>query len=568
MRAKTLLATQPKVARASSMQGRRRALAKAVAGAFFAALLAVPALPTGAPETVAPAAPQLPAIRLLVLVVVDQLAWDTLERARPALRGGLGRLLAESVEVRHAEHRHGITSTSPGHGTLVTGLEPRHHGLIANDWYDRSRGKQVWAHQDPDSGVFGPAQLLASGLGDWIRDRDPRAKSFALSAKHRGAVVTGGRRPNGAFWFDPAVPGFVSSAAYPPEPEWLPKSPQHEAIRARFGTPWLAAPLPEGVDPAALGFVQLEGTNLPRPFPHAMGDAVPFATTGFFNALSETPLIDEHVAALAEELIVRERLGKDEALDFLGVSFASFDDVGHEYGQHSLEALDALIRLDRVLGALLDRVDHEVGREHVVVVLSADHGAPPMPERQRLVGGPGERKTPEAIACVQRIPQQLDATFGPHRWFESAFYLDDDEVARSGVPRAEIERRVAAWLADCPGVTRAWTRGELEAPVPAGESEPWRERYRASFHPQRSPDFLVQPDLFYMDRLRAVTHKTPYEYDAHVPLLLRLPGVAPRMVDEPVATTDVAPTLAALLGLRPETAPDGRDLSALLLRPR
>jgi predicted AlkP superfamily pyrophosphatase or phosphodiesterase len=504
-------------------------------------------------------------------VVVDQLAWDTLERARPALRGGLGRLLAEAVELRSAEHRHGLTLTSPGHATLVTGLTPRRHGAIANDWFDRRRGKRVWSHEDPDTGEVSPAHLLASALGDWVRDRDPRGLSYAAASKPRTAVFTGGLRPSGAFWFDADAARFVSSAAYPAAPRWLPENEVVTAIRSRYGTPWEALPLPPGVDPAALGFVQLEGTGLPRPFPHAMGDASTFAEPGFFRALADTPLIDEHLGALAGELIVREGLGADEHLDFLALGFSALDAVGHEYGQHSLEVLDALLRLDRALGELLDLLDRQVGREHVVVALSADHGAAPMPERQRQLGLPGVRKTPESIACVQRIPGRLDAAYGPHRWFRWSFYFDDTEVARSGVPRAELERQVAEWLAECPGVARAWTRGELEGeaePGAAAAPDPYRERYRAAFHPERSPDFLVQADLHYLDRLRGTTHRTPYAYDARVPLLLVVPGIAPRAVDEPVATVDLAPTLASLLGLRPEVTPDGRDLSPLFLPAR
>jgi predicted AlkP superfamily pyrophosphatase or phosphodiesterase len=551
-------------------------LAAALLGGSCAPHLASPPATAAAEVAPRPAPPpaRLPGARLLLLVVVDQLPWDTLDRARPAFRFGLRRLLDESVELRQAWHRHGFTYTSPGHATLVTGLVPAHHGLVLNDWYDRDRGEQVWAHADPETGLHAPAQLLASGLGDWVRARDPRAQSWAVSTKHRGAVVTGGKRPNGVFWFAAGEPGFVTSAAYPEAPAWHATSAHREAIRARFGTPWEPLPLPDGVDAGALGFVQLEGTNLPRPFPHAMGDAFPFATEGFFTALFDTPLGDEHLGAFAGELLESEGLGTDDALDFLGISFSSLDEIGHEYGQHSLEVLDTLLRLDRTLGTLLDLVDRQVGREHVVVVLSADHGSPPMPERQRLAGGPGTRKTPESIACVQRVPARLDALYGPHRWFRWGFYLDEAEVARSGVPREEIERRVAGWVAECPGVERVWTRGELLAAPPApaegagagfGVADDYRELYRRSFHPRRSADFLVQHEPFYMDRLRGSTHKTPYEYDAHVPLLLRLPGVAPRTVAEPVATMDLAPTLAALLGLVPETPPDGRDLSATIL---
>jgi arylsulfatase A-like enzyme/Flp pilus assembly protein TadD len=61
-----------------------------------------------------------------------------------------------------------------------------------------------------------------------------------------------------------------------------------------------------------------------------------------------------------------------------------------------------------------------------------------------------------------------------------------------------------------------------------------------------------------------------YEPTLHVPLLLRAPGLAARVVATPVSLVDLAPTLAGLLRqpLTPETAPglDGRDLSTALAR--
>lgn len=570
----------------------RLAGAAAVALSFAVAAVATagetappPAAPPASAEPVTPSAPEaeagpaagatappaaeprIPGVRLLVLIVVDQLPRETLERARPALHGGLERLLDESVELRQAWHRHGWTQTSPGHATLITGLAPRRHGVIANDWFDRSRDEVVWAGQDPDTDEPSNLLLLASGLGDWVRARDPRGHSYAAGGKYYPAVVASGQRAEAVVWFEPGERAFVAGKAWPVRPAWLAEPALSAPIRARFGTPWEPLPLPEGIDPAALGFVQLEGSGLPRPFPHAMGDALPYPAVGFFRALADTPLVDEHLAAIARELVAREGLGADEHLDFLFLGFSALDRVAHEYGQHSLETLDSLLRLDRALGELLDFLDERVGREHLAIALSSDHGAAPMPELGAGAPPGMNRKTPESIACVQRTAAQLDARYGERPWFRSGFYLDEAEVARSGVPRSDVERTVREWVQACPGVERVWTRSELEPEVlPAAlAGDPWAPVYHAAFHPERSPDFLVQFEPFYLDRLRGTTHRTPYAYDARVPLLLRLPGIAPRRVDEPVATTDLAPTLAALLGLRPEVAPDGRDLSGLLL---
>ncbi len=54
--------------------------------------------------------------------------------------------------------------------------------------------------------------------------------------------------------------------------------------------------------------------------------------------------------------------------------------------------------------------------------------------------------------------------------------------------------------------------------------------------------------------------RTCYEESVHVPLLVRIPGIAARRVDLPVALVDVVPTLVELLGLDREVPLDGQSL--------
>ena len=39
------------------------------------------------------------------------------------------------------------TSTGPGHASLVTGAPPSVHGIIENDWYDRTAAARIYCVQ-------------------------------------------------------------------------------------------------------------------------------------------------------------------------------------------------------------------------------------------------------------------------------------------------------------------------------------------------------------------------------------------------------------------------------------
>ena len=75
----------------------------------------------------APAAPSL-----IVLITVDQLRDDYLDRFGPQLNAGLARLARGGAWFTNAHHDHAITETAPGHATLLAGRFPRSTGIMAN----------------------------------------------------------------------------------------------------------------------------------------------------------------------------------------------------------------------------------------------------------------------------------------------------------------------------------------------------------------------------------------------------------------------------------------------------
>src|SRR2546428_5304295 len=59
--------------------------------------------------------------RLVVVITVDQLRPDYLERYRPQLIGGLGMLLRDGAVFTEAFQDHAVTETAPGHATILSG---------------------------------------------------------------------------------------------------------------------------------------------------------------------------------------------------------------------------------------------------------------------------------------------------------------------------------------------------------------------------------------------------------------------------------------------------------------
>jgi predicted AlkP superfamily pyrophosphatase or phosphodiesterase len=85
----------------------------------------------------------------------------------------------------------------------------------------------------------------------------------------------------------------------------------------------------------------------------------------------------------------------------------------------------------------------------------------------------------------------------------------------------------------------------------------------AVYHVSRSGDiYLIQePSWFLFDKGPVkVMHGSPWRYDTHVPLIFMGPGISSITVHRRVHPVDVAPTLAALLGMTPPGSAQGTPL--------
>jgi predicted AlkP superfamily pyrophosphatase or phosphodiesterase len=526
-------------------------------------------LTTAAILTAGVVSAQSPPPKLVLFLSLDQGRAEYLDRFRPALEGGLLFLLERGVIFTETHHAHANTVTAPGHASLATGAFPSRSGIVGNDWYDRDEKREVYCIEDRDSPILAassgetkrpeflgrsPRLLRGTALGDWMKRHSRASKVYSAAGKDRSSVLMGGKKADGAFWFDGETGQWVTSRYYMDEyPAWVGEFHERRLADGYFGRAWEPLPVPE----ALLSTMKIEASGAGAKdsgVPKVLGRGTLSEDAGFYHALFETPFLEPYLLAFAESLVREEELGADEVTDLLALGFSSIDSVGHDYGPNSRELLDAVLRLDRELGAFFRFLDRTIGLGRVAVVLSADHGVAPLPEFQARHGLPGGRLSRSDLACVARS--------GKPGWFLAPLHFDDKALAKKDLKRAAAEALVADQISACPGVARVWTRKEIENPGPV--DDPMLLRFARSFYPGRSPDLFVQFEEGLIDDPRGTTHGSPYEYDTHVPGIVSWPGIPPRRVDEPIATVDLPVTIGALLGLETPEDVDGVDRSGLM----
>lgn len=498
--------------------------------------------------------------KLVVLVVSDQFRADYLDRARPLFAGGLARLAEEGVVFTQAHHGHAVTNTAPGQATLATGSHPARHGIVGNGWVERPTGEETYCVEDPRFGTS-PANLRVPAFGDWLKERYPQAKVVSASGKDRGAVPSAGRDADAVFWYDREEGGWKTSGYYADSPpDWVETYNAAGPPVDLFYSGWEALPAVDPAAAAAAGFRPMDRGPFERGFPHVVGNLGGEKDEAYWGGLYRTPAVDEWLGDFGRELVKRHELGSDEWPDLLALSFSALDTVGHGYGPNSMEVLDTLLRLDRTLGELFDFLDQRLGREAYVVAFSGDHGVVPLPE---VVENPELRAGLDEVRCLRQVVSEMEVTWGDDLWLAEPWYLDHGLLEEAGHDPAVVAADLAQKLEACPHVETAWTRAEIldvgdpGVPVPGGD---FALRYRNGFDPDRSPDVMLQwVENFLPDLSGRTGHGSPYTYDTHVPFVLLGADLAPGEVHDPVLTTDVAPTLAALLDVTPPQEIDGVD---------
>lgn len=509
--------------------------------------------------------------RLGVVIVLDQFCAAHLERYGHLFTGGLGRLQSGGIVFAEALHDHAMTLTATGHASISTGCQPNRHGVVGNHWVERATGQRVYSCDDTTVQILGdseakgrsPRNLMTDAVGDWLKRERPGSRVFAVSQKDRSAIFLAGRKPDGAYWFDDSKGRFVTSTYYVDSfPTWATAYDcfpfREKAIRAGWTKGW-----PEGVYSLAHeDAFPAENDGIVVSFPHVYDSATAVARTPS-EWLLETPFSDEMVLDFARTIVESESLGRDSVPDLLFVSMSATDYIGHSFGPFSHEVLDALLRADSYLAQFFASLDTLVGVGEYTVVLSSDHGVMPLPEETVRRGEPAERiLRAEAKRHLEAAARQVADAIGIAQPLilgqTNGLILDTKLAEEKSVRAPDLRKALADAIGRLDYVEDVLTYEDLSEPGKSGDGS--RGLYRNSFHPDRTPDIVVQykENILVLEARYGTTHGTPYRYDTHVPLIFWGHGVvdAAKPVKDRVRTIDVAPTLAKLLGL---TAPDAID---------
>ena len=507
--------------------------------------------------------------KLVVGIVVDQMRADYIYRYWNKFQeGGFKKLVGEGFYCANTHYNYVPTYTGPGHASIYTGTTPEYHGIIGNNWYVRSSESTVYCASDTNqhsvggsekSGQMSPSRLIGTTIGDELRLFSGfRSKVIGVSLKDRGAIFPAGHSGK-AFWFDNITNNFISSTYYYQRekglPVWLSSFNDRKLAEKFLNGKW---------EPLLSISDYTESTSDDTRYEYVIDTIVGAKPILNYDLkrlslmepdlLRRTPFGNTITMEMAVAAINGEKLGDDSFCDLLAVSFSSTDYVGHAFGTDAVETEDTYLRLDKDLATFIKYLEEKIGKDNVLVFLTADHAALPNPLYLNDHKIPGGFVFTEAIKS--EIKKSLQAEYGDSSLF--SYYINDQvflnnaQLEKSNLLKDKVAAYLSKRLLDLEFVADVILSSDL---ISNDFSTGIKGMVRRGFNRKRSGDIAIiyQPGFIESHGGRqaetGTTHGSPYNYDTHVPVYWWGWKIKHGITHAEVNINDIAPSIAALLNI-------------------
>jgi len=209
--------------------------------------------------------------KLVVILVVDQMRGDYVDKFQHQWTGGLKRLVNEGAWFHDAAYPYGATETCVGHATISTGSFPASHGMVANEWWDREQRRDVTCTGDasvrnityegastaatsnpvgnapssaPNVSGDSAVKMLIPAFAEELKfQAGTGTRVVTMSLKARAAITLAGHQADSVTWWDGATGLWQTSSAYP-QVAFIAEFVKSHPVTDDYGKTW-APLLPE-----------------------------------------------------------------------------------------------------------------------------------------------------------------------------------------------------------------------------------------------------------------------------------------------------------------------------------
>jgi predicted AlkP superfamily pyrophosphatase or phosphodiesterase len=510
--------------------------------------------------------------KLVIGIVVDQMKTEYLYRFSDDFSpNGFKRLLNSGYTFQNMHFNFMPTYTGPGHASIYTGTTPDTHGIVGNEWFSRTLGKEMYCTDDASvrtigqgtkqEGEMSPKNLLTTTITDELRmGTNFKGKVIGVSLKDRGAILPAGHFANWAFWYS-KTGAFISSSFYGEQlPDWVQKFNDEKHYMPYIKKGWDLykpnATYNESLEDDNPYEGKLYNSKAPV-FPYDLNDMYAKNDAGVIRS---TPFGNNLLAEFAMKAIEKEELGKDDITDFLTVSFSSTDYVGHILGPRSMELQDTYLRLDQTIADFLIYLDETVGKDNYLLFLTADHAG------AENVNYLKDRKYNVNSISPATIRVNLKdfsmKTFGVDlvlNYSSFNLFFNKDIIRRKELNLVNVKRAFKDYLMTKDYVKRVYTEEDI---LSSTGNDYFLNFIAKGYDVTQNGDLVILDKPGYIEyQGTGTSHGTAYSYDTHVPAIFYGWHIKKGESFDKKEITQIAPTIAQKIKV---AFPNGTEAKVLV----
>ena len=515
--------------------------------------------------------------KLVVGIVVDQMRNDYIDRFwNKYSDDGFKRLVNDGYRFKNGHFNYVPTYTGPGHASVYTGTTPAIHGIVGNNWFDKTIDASVYCAGDPnavsigtmdDAGMMSPRRMSVTTIADENRlATQMRGKTIGIALKDRGAILPAGHTANAAYWFHGKDEGrWISSDFYMKSlPQWVVEFNNSGTAESYFKTWDTLYPIETYVESGSDmnkfegGFKGKETATFPYDLQKLRAD------NNNFELLKAVAFGNDLTTDFALAAIEGEKLGQGDETDFMTLSYSSTDYVGHNFGVNSKEIQDTYLRLDKNIAELLQYLDTTVGKDEYIVFLTADHAAVDVPaylDSLKIPAGYFDSR-----GFRGRIDSLVQKEYGNKKLIKNIsnnqLFFNHQLLGEMNIDINDFQKKLANYIMEQDNIYRVYTREQI---LNGAYTKGMDALIKNGFNHKRSGDLIYVLDPAFISYSRTgSTHGSSYMYDTHVPILFYGKGVKSGNSSRRSEIVDIAPTIAVMLGISFPSGATGEPLYWML----
>lgn len=511
---------------------------------LLSSLIVVLAMTSASAQTAAPVP------RLVVTVMIDQLRSDYLDAFSPLYgEGGFARLMKDGRVYEGAQYPVAQVDRASSIATMFTGAVPYDHGVVGEQWLDRSTLRPVYCVDDAafkgwnTTENTSPKNLAVSTISDELKvATDGKALVYSIAPYRDAAVLAAGHAADGAFWINDLTGLWVGSSFYKNQPAWVSVCNNTYPLKKNLGKQFY-----EPYSAAVGTFNYFPSGGMVTPFKHKFDPARPVAS------YKTSALVNEHVNHLVEACLNNTTIGADNVTDFLALTYYAGGFEHKTAAESPMEIQDAYVRLDQCIKDLLGAIDRKVGLDKTLVVLTSTGYV----ENENV--DYSAYRIPQGTFYINRTSALLNmyymAVYGQGQYVDGVFgnqiYLNHKLLEEKQLNIVDVLERGHEFLLQCSGVKDVYTSQRLTQ----GAWTPGISRMRNGYNPKCSGDIFVEvsPGWRLVNEEMNTSHQVRSSY-VEFPLIFFGYNIESSKIFVPTSVDVVVPTLAHFMRIRAPNA--------------